>query len=114
MKNNMSTPSGSKETNKTSHPGEDIEAAEAAYEFAALISKESAHRRTGKQVENYEVRPCARVRGYTLKLPVLGWKLWYPTATAAVKFARRVASSYRAACYIYDATGRLDPGHSQN
>ena len=89
-------------------PSEDIEATEAASEFATLIKNEERRVRSESCVENYEVRPCARVRGYTLKLPVLGWKLWYPTVTDAVKFARRVATAHRAGCFIYDATGQLD------
>jgi len=114
MKNNMSITQGSAEAMKVTAPSDDIESAEAAYEFATLIEKESAHRRTNFHVENYEVRPCTRVRGYTLKLPVLGWRLWYPTATAATTFARRVASSYRAECFVYDAAGQLDRQHVQN
>lgn len=56
--------------------------------------------------EHYEVRPCKSVRGFMLRLPGIGWKLWFPTVADAVSFARRVASIYAADCCIYDSTGQ--------
>ena len=56
--------------------------------------------------EHYEVRPCARVRGFMLRLPGIGWRLWFSTAADAVGFAGRVASIYDANCLVYDSVGK--------
>ena len=75
----------------------------AAEEFAEWIKQNRA--RVQKR-EHYEVRPCNRVRGFMLRLPGIGWRLWFPTAAEAVSFAGRVASTYKANCHVYDVSGK--------
>ncbi len=86
---------------------ETIDATEAAQEFASRIKEAAARRNVTRRKDRYEVRPCLGVRGYTLKLPVIGWRLWFPSPQSAVKFAWRVAAAHQAECSIYDAAGRI-------
>jgi hypothetical protein len=79
------------------------ESALATEEFAAWVKEHGAKIKTR---EHYEVRPCKGVRGFMLRLPGIGWKLWFSTAAGAVEFARRVASIYAANCRVYDSAGR--------
>lgn len=79
----------------------------AVQEFAALVRKGAPRQRASIRRENYEVHPCKRVRGYVLRLPVIGWTLWYPTAAAALSFAEKLAGIYLAECCLYDAEGSL-------
>lgn len=78
------------------------EAALAADEFSTWITKNKAA--LPKRV-HYEVRPCKQVRGFILRLPVIDWKFWFPTAAEAEVFAGRVASVYAADCLFYDSSG---------
>ena len=79
------------------------ESALAETEFATWMKVNRA-----KVVEprHYEVRPCKVVRGFMLRLPGIGWKLWFPTVADAVTFVRRVATCYAAECFVYDSTGQ--------
>lgn len=72
-------------------------------EFAAWMK---VNRKRIAQPEHYEIRPCKRVRGFMLRLPGIGWKLWFPSAPDAMTFARRVASCYVAECFVYDLAGQ--------
>ena len=74
----------------------------AEIEFATWMDLNRAKIET---LEHYEVRPCKRVRGFMLRLPGIGWRLWFPTVVDAVAFARRVASIYAAECFVFDSTG---------
>ncbi len=87
---------------KTNHTIEQSESALAVDEFAAWID----HHKPLQNRDHYEVRPCKLVRGFMLRLPGIGWKLWFPTSVAAVIFARRAALIYLADCLVYDSTGR--------
>jgi hypothetical protein len=78
------------------------ESALAADEFATWIKK---NRATVKKLAHYEVRPCEQVRGFILRLPGIGWKLWFSTVAEAVDFAGRVALIYAAECLVYDSSG---------
>lgn len=70
---------------------ETIDATEAALEYASR-AKEALERRGKRRVRGlFDVQPCARVRGYTLKLPATGWRLWFPNSHSALKFADRVS-----------------------
>jgi hypothetical protein len=84
----------------TNYPSE---SALAETEFATWVTKNAA---TIEAPEHYEVRPCKRVRGFMLRLPGIGWKLWFPTVADAVSFAHRVASIYAAECFVYDGAGQ--------
>ena len=86
---------------------EPIDFTEAAQEFGMRIKEASARRSIACGGGRYEVRPCRDVRGFTLKLPVIGWQLWFPDSQSATRFAGRVASIHRAGCSIYDSSGRL-------
>ncbi len=79
------------------------ESALAETEFATWMKVN--HAKLAKR-EHYEVRPCNRVRGFMLRLPGIGWSLWFPTAPDALSFARRVASIYAAECVVYDTGGQ--------
>lgn len=59
------------------------ESALAETEFAAWMKINAAKVKTP---EHYEVRPCKKVRGFMLRLPGIGWKLWFPTVPDAVRF----------------------------
>jgi hypothetical protein len=83
------------------------EASLAAQEFASLVGRNGNTRRVIARGQNYEVHPCKRVRGYILRLPVIGWTIWHPTAAAALTFAERLADIYPAECCVYDAEGSL-------
>ena len=74
----------------------------AEIEFAAWMR---LNRAKVKKREHYEVRPCKAVRGFMLRLPGIGWRLWFPTAIEAMTFGRRLASFYAAACHVYDSAG---------
>lgn len=78
------------------------ESALAADEFACWVR---ANSRKLKEREHYEIRPCARVRGCMLRLPGIGWKLWFPTVAEAISFTSRVASIHAAECLVFDAQG---------
>ena len=84
-------------------PTERSESALATEEFAAWIKQ---NRAKVKKREHYEVRPCRRVRGFMLRMPGIGWRLWFSTAADAVTFAGRVASIYAASCFVYDSSGQ--------
>ncbi len=88
-------------TNSTISP---TESALAADEFALWIKKYGSALR--KQ-EDFEVRPCKGVRGFILRLPGIGWRLWFQTRAEAVNFAGRVASVYTAKCLVFDELGKL-------
>jgi hypothetical protein len=91
------------------NPGESelSEAAQAAQEFADRIREEASRRQASTRGANYEVHPCKRVRGYVLRLPVIGWALWYPTTAAAMHFVEKLAAIHRAECCVYDAEGSV-------
>ena len=80
------------------------ESALAADEFGDWIKRHGPI--LGKQ-EDYEVRPCKDVRGLILRLPGIGWRLWFQTRTDAVTFANRVASVDAANCLVCDEIGGL-------
>lgn len=82
---------------------ERTESALAAEEFADWIKQ---HGSRIQQREHYEVRPCKLVRGFMLRMPGIGWKLWFATAADAVRFAGRVAAIYSASCLVYDSSGQ--------
>lgn len=84
------------------------EESQAAREFAALIKSDAVRLRRANESDRYEIRPCARVRGYVLRLPVTRWTFWYPTAAAALNFARRLTCVYQAECFVFDGDGRLE------
>ncbi|MGB8169549.1 MAG: hypothetical protein WCF18_18760 [Chthoniobacteraceae bacterium] len=91
---------------KTKHTVTKIDPSEsalAADEFATWIR---ANSRKLKVRENYEIRPCVRVRGFMLRLPGIGWKLWFPTVAEALSFTQRVASIHQAECLVFDAAGQ--------
>ena len=94
------TPSGPEPTHEPS------EEALAAQEFASLV-RQPSRRGAVERGENYEVHPCKRVRGYILRLPIIGWTIWHPTADAALNYAGRLAGIYPAECCVYDADGGL-------
>lgn len=83
------------------------EASLAAQEFESLVKSHAKPQPKIPRGQNYEVHPCKRVRGYILRLPVIGWTLWHPTAAAALTYAERLAGIYPAECRIYDAEGSL-------
>lgn len=88
------------------------EANQAAEEFANLLrtdAKKLVERNLGQA---YEIRPCRRVRGYVLRVPITRWTFWYPTAAAALRFARELTSLYRAECHVYDEHGRVSASES--
>ncbi len=88
--------------------GDDLsEASLAAEEFASLVRRQNHPRRTVARGQTYEVHPCKRVRGFVLRLPVIGWTLWHPTAAAALTYAEQLAGIYPAECCVYDAEGSL-------
>lgn len=80
------------------------ESALAAAEFGAWVQSNPSQL---KIRERYEIRPCKRVRGYMLRLPGIGWKLWFPSVLDAVSFTQRAAKVHAAECLIYDAAGQL-------
>ena len=86
---------------------EESESFLAVQEFTSLVRRGALRRRTLNRGQNYEVHPCKRVRGYVLRLPVIGWTLWYPTAAAALSFAEKLAGIHLAECCVYDAEGGL-------
>lgn len=86
---------------------EPSEAALAAEEFASLIRHDGTRCLAMGRKETYDVRPCKNVRGYVLRLPIIGWTIWHPTAAAALDYAERLASIYPAECRVYDAKGSL-------
>jgi hypothetical protein len=103
------------EENKGTRAESDRELSEsslAVAEFASLVKGRASHSRKSISGENYEVHPCKRVRGYVLRLPVLGWTLWYPTVPAALAFAEKLARIHLAECCVYDAKGSLDSRRS--
>lgn len=83
------------------HPSE---ATLAAHEFAHWVQRHSAALTEG---EPYEVHPCRQVRGFMLRLPGVGWRMWYPTVADAVDFVRRLAQVHAADCFVYDSAGQL-------
>lgn len=86
---------------------EPSEEALATQEFASLVKRGGITCRAMGRGESYEVHPCKRVRGYVLRLPVIGWTIWHPTAAAAMDYAARLAGIYPAECRVYDAEGGL-------
>lgn len=83
------------------------EASQAAHEFAALIRANAQRFTHAAGGDTYEIRPCARVRGYILRVPVTRWRFWYPTAAAALGFARELTGLFRADCRVFDETGQV-------
>jgi hypothetical protein len=77
-----------------------------ADEFAAWIEHNRAKWKSRPR-EAYQVRPCKRVRGFMLHLPVMRWRIWYRTTAAAVSFAKTLVPIYEADCQIYDSSGQL-------
>lgn len=90
--------------NKTTMETELSESALAAAEFATWVRRNPSQL---KIRELYEIRPCKRVRGYMLRLPGIGWKLWFPSVLDAVSFSHRAAKVYAAECLVYDAAGQV-------
>lgn len=86
--------------NHTTTPSE---SALAETEFATWMKLNSVK---VEKPEHYEVRPCKKVRGFMLRLPGIGWRLWFPTLADAVSFAQRVATIYAAECHVYDSAGQ--------
>jgi hypothetical protein len=96
---------GSEISTAATGAGELSESALAVQEFASLIAKERHRIESSNRGTSYEVHPCKRVRGYMLRLPVIGWTLWYPTAHAAMTFAGQLSEIHAAECCVYDAEG---------
>ncbi|MEA3208066.1 MAG: hypothetical protein QOE70_1123 [Chthoniobacter sp.] len=93
----------------TADAAEQSEATLAAQEFATRIKQETSLKSLSDLDVggHYQVRPCLRVRGYMLRLPVIGWTLWFPTAAEAFGFAEKLEAIYRADCCLYDSAGRM-------
>ena len=91
----MKTENESKATPKVAGARETIDATEAANEFASRIRVAAPGWGIARRISRYEVRPCSKVRGFTLKLPVIGWRLWFPDSQSAVRFADRVVAISR-------------------
>jgi len=81
------------------------ESSQAIAEFAACVRLNSGQL-AARPRESYEIHPCQRVRGFILRIPVTKWRLWYPSATAAVAFAEKLAKFYKADCRVYDSAGQ--------
>lgn len=92
MQSTMKTENENKATVKVAGLGETIDTTEAANEFAFKVKAAAPRWKIVRRNYAYEVRPCAKVRGFTLKLPVIGWRLWFPDAQSAVTFADRVGA----------------------
>jgi len=103
----MKTENECETTTKVAGASVTADAIEAAAEFASTIKAAIAGRGTARRFDRYEVRPCSGVRGFTLMLPLIGWRLWFPDPQSAQKFAERVAAIYRAECSIYNSARRL-------
>ncbi len=87
----MRTETQTERTARAACESETIDATEAATEYATR-AKEALERRGKRRVRGlFDVQPCVRVRGYTLKLPATGWRLWFPNSQAALNFADRVS-----------------------
>jgi hypothetical protein len=102
----MNTPINAGAGAPASADSEPSEETLAAREFALKLKGRLAAPSLGGTRESYEVRPCLRVRGYKLRLPVLGWTLWYPTAADALRFAEKLGAVYQAETRVYNSAGQ--------
>ena len=103
----MKTENECETTTKVAGASATPDATEAVAELAARIKAAMARRGTARRYDRYEVRPCSGVRGVTLMLPLMGWRLWFPDPQSALKFAEWVAAIYRAERSIYNSAGGL-------